>query len=467
MLRKTLTYRLAVTSTVWVTGSLVAAGFLLTFLFRDHIERRFDQELYDHLEELVAAGEVTPEGAFELSWIPSDPRFNRPQSGWYWQVARAGKDAARSGSLWRSRMPVLTPEAEHRPQVQLLEGPGNERLRALVQDITLPETEDHFTFAVAGPASDVQADVDRFVMQLAMTLAILGVGLLGAVLFQVRFGLRPLRAMQTALADIRAGRAERLPESFPEEVEPVVKELNALLEHNKTILERARTQSGNLAHALKNPLTVIGNEVEEVEGCRGQLLREQLSIVAKSVERYLSRARAAGSAGVLGARTSVEDTIEDLRFSMELLYKDRNLVVRVSGTAGVFFRGDSHDLSEMVGNLMDNACKWARHEVLVAAHRRGELFTIAIEDDGPGIPEERRTEVLHRGRRLDEGVPGSGLGLDIVQDLAELYRGNVAIGTSPLGGVSRRTDLAGGGIASSRSTAGRRGAPHHRCPAGQ
>lgn len=435
MLRKTLTFRLAATSTVWVTGSLVAAGFLLTFLFRDHVERRFDQELYDHLEELIAASEMTPKGIFELTWTPSDPRFNRPQSGWYWQIARTGSDAAKSDSLWRSRIPFVTPEAGQAPQVQLIEGPGSERLRALVQDITFPETEDHFTFAVAGPASEVQADVGRFAVQLAMTLAFLGVGLLAAVLFQVRFGLRPLRAMQTALAAIRSGRVERLPETFPEEVKPVVDELNALLDHNKAMLERARTQSGNLAHALKNPLTVLRNEAGEIEGARGELLRDQLSLITDSIDRYLSRARAAGSASVLGARTSVKDTIEDLRFSMELLHKDRELTFRVSSPDGLFFRGDPHDLSEMVGNLMDNACKWASHKVFISTEKQGEHLIIVVEDDGPGIPEERWVEVLHRGRRLDETLPGSGLGLDIVQDLAELCRGSLAIGMSSLGGV--------------------------------
>jgi signal transduction histidine kinase len=441
MLRKTLTFRLVAASTIWVSVSLVAAGLLLTFLFRDHIERRFDQELYDHLEELVAASEISPADSFELTWTPSDPRFNRPQSGWYWQIARGGSDAAKSESLWQTRMGVPKPEADRPPQVQLLEGPGKERLRVLVQDITLPETDDHFTFAVAGPAEDVQADVDRFVMQLAMTLAVLGVGLLAAVLFQVRFGLRPLRAMRTALADIRSGRAERLPETYPEEVEPVVEELNALLEHNKIILQRARTQSGNLAHALKNPLTVIRNEAAKVEGTRGRLLREQLSAVTDSIDRYLSRARAAGTAGVLGARTPIKETIEDLRFSMELLHKERDLAIRVSGADGLFFRGDTHDLEEMVGNLMDNACKWARRRVLVSAQRHGDHLTVAIEDDGPGIPEERRTEVLHRGRRLDETLPGSGLGLDIARDLAELYRGSLILGTSSLGGVRAELTL--------------------------
>jgi signal transduction histidine kinase len=259
------------------------------------------------------------------------------------------------------------------------------------------------------------------------------------VLLQIRFGLRPLRAMRSALAEIRAGRSGRLPETFPAEVQPVVSELNDLLDHDAAKLERARTQAGNLAHALKNPLTVIRNEAREVEGERGAILRDQVAVVSNHVERYLVRARAAG--GVLGVRTEVEGTIEDLRFSMNLLHRDRDLDIRVSGAGGLFFRGDAHDLEEMLGNLIDNACKWARTRVTVSARRVDSHLVIAVEDDGPGVPEERHAEVLHRGRRLDETVAGSGLGLDIVQDIAELYHGSLTLGDSRIGGLRAQLDL--------------------------
>jgi len=336
---------------------------------------------------------------------------------------------------------VDEPELGVRPVTQIFSGPGEERLRALVQDITLPEADTLFTFVVAGPISDIERDVDRFVMELTITLSALGFGLIAAVLLQIRFGLRPLHRIKHFLTDIRTGRSNRLPEAFPEEVRPVATELNALLDHNTAMLARARTQAGNLAHALKNPLTVIQNELRDVEGERGQLLRDQVSEVTKHIERYLAHARAAGAAGVLGARASVKETIEELRFSMELIHKDRGLSFRISGADGLFFQGDPHDLEEMVGNLMDNACKWTHSLVAVTARKSEGRLIITVEDDGPGIPEERRTEVLHRGRQLDEAAPGSGLGLDIVQDLALLYRGSMTIQTSPLGGVSAVLDL--------------------------
>jgi len=444
MLRRSLTFRLVATATLWLVGWLAAAGLLLVFLFRDHIERRFDRQLFDHMEEMVAASEVTAGGELVLPWTPSDPRYNRPHSGWYWQIASSEDVVVRSESLWHDRLEVERPRAGSGAQVQALIGPGQEALRGLVADITLPRARGHFVLAVAGPLSDIDRDVDAFVVQLAMTLGTLGIGLLGAVLLQVRFGLQPLRALRQAIAGIREGRSERLPESFPEEVQPVVSELNALLDRDAALLDRARTQAGNLAHALKNPLSVIRNEAREVEGERGALLRDRIAAISDHVDRYLVRARAAGSGDVLGARAAVADVVDDIRFSMGLLHRERGLEIAVSGLDGLVFRGDARDLEEMVGNLMDNACKWAKTQIAVGASQVDDRLVIAVEDDGPGIPGDRRAEVLHRGRRLDETVAGSGLGLDIVQEIAVLYRGSLALDESELGGLRARLDLPAG-----------------------
>ncbi len=445
MLRKTLTLRLIGTSIVWVVASLLAAGILLVLLFRDHIERRFDAMLVGYLEELVAASELADTGALTLAWTPVDPRFNRPHSGWYWQILQGENAAAQSNSVWHSRLDITAPRPGSGPQIQQFTDPGNQLARALVEDITLPEAETHFTFVVAAPVADIERDVKEFTSNLTITLSALGIGLLCAVLFQVGFGLQPLRAMQRALADIRSGRSDRLPETFPDEVQPLVTELNALLDHNAALLDRARVQSSNLAHGLKNSLTVITNEAREVKGKQGRILRDRAASMANGIDRYLSRARAGGPGTALGARTAVRDVVEDLRFSMDLLFKDRALDIRVSGLDGLSFKGDRQDLEEMLGNLMDNACKWARTEVLVRGEQAGGRVVIAIEDDGPGISEEQQAKVLQRGRRLDETVPGNGLGLDIVRDVAELYRGTIKLGRSRLGGLSVRLDLPASG----------------------
>jgi signal transduction histidine kinase len=441
MIRRTLTLRLLAGSIAWVAATLLATGVLMAVLFRDYIERRFDAALMDHLEELVAAAELDRQGALALTWVPVDPRFNRPQSGWYWQVRAAGAVMAQSESIWGHRLDLPDAPAAAGPQTQQFVGPRRQPLRAILQDITLPEADRHFTFAVVGPVADIDRDVADFAWQLALTLTALGVGLLGAVLFQIRFGLGPLRAMQRALADVRFGRSTRLPETFPAEIQPVVSELNALLDHSESLLDRARTQAGNLAHALKNPLTVIANEARAVEGERGALLREQALGMKSCIDRYLTRARAAGSDGVLGARAAVAGVVEDLRFSLDRLYQDRGLDIRVSGLDDLRFRGDAQDLEEMLGNLLDNACKWARRQVHVHGRATDGRLRIAVEDDGPGIPEARQAEVLRRGGRLDEATSGSGLGLDIVRDVAALYHGSLALGRSSLGGVRAELDL--------------------------
>ena len=440
-MRNSLTWRLIATSFAWVGVTLLVTAVLLVVLFRGHIEKRFETLLLDHLEELVSASELTPEGVLQMTWRPSDPRFNRPHSGWYWEILQSGVSVASSDSLWRDSLKVTKPPVGEVPQTQQVSGPENEPLQVLVQDITFPEVEKPLFFVVAGPVADIEDNVRAFTAQIAITLTALGIGLLLVVWFQVRFGLRPLQALQLALGDIRKGNAQRLPENYPVEVEPMVSELNGLLDHNTALLERARTQVGNLAHALKNPLTVIRNEAKSIENEQGRVIREQTAAMSNSVGRYLSQARIAGTIGILGARSDVKAIIEDLCFSMERLYRMKGLEIQRLGLEGCWFRGEAQDLEEMLGNLIDNACKWARSQVLIHAECVGDRLLIVVEDDGPGIPGRQQVEVLERGRRLDEKVPGSGLGLDIVQDIAGLYRGSIALGQMPGGGLRAQLDL--------------------------
>ncbi len=438
---KSLTLRLVFASFAWIGVTLLITAVLLVMLFRGHIEQRFETLLFDHLEELVAASELTRQGTLQMTWRPSDPRFNRPHSGWYWEILQSGVSVARSGSLWKDRLEVAEPVVGGAPQIQQLAGPEDEPLQVLVQEITFPEVEQHFLFVVAGPVADIEKNVRAFTGQAAITLTVLGIGLLLVVWFQVRFGLRPLQTLQQALGDIRTGKAQRLAEIYPLEVEPVVSELNGLLDHNRALLERARTQVGNLAHALKNPLTVIRNEARSINSRQGRVIREQTLAMSNSVDRYLSQARIAGTAGVLGTRADVNKIIEDLCFSMERLHRQRDLKILRTGLVGCWLRGEAQDLEEMLGNLMDNACKWARSQVWVRSECVDDRLQIVVEDDGPGIPEQQQVEVLERGRQLDEKVPGSGLGLDITQDIAGLYRGAITLGRASSGGLSVQLDL--------------------------
>lgn len=439
MRHNSLTLRLALAAAALIAVGLAATGALLVFMFRDHIERRFDMALADHMEELVAASEIGANGAFVLTWRPTDPRFNRPGSGWYWQIASDGVVLSHSLSL--VGMTLDRPVASGADRIAVLEGPIGRGLRAYVRPITLPGTDGVFVYTVAGPEDDIAADVRRFSAITAVTLAVLGLCLIAAVIVQVRFGLNPLVHLRRALTDIRTGRIHRMPETFPDEVEPVVEEVNALLDQNTLLLDRARTQAGNLAHALKHPMTVMALEARHVEGERGQIMAEQLTAMRNAIDRHLSRARVAGLSGAVGARTPVGEVVDGLRISMERLHAERKLVIESLPCNGLLFAGTAEDLEEMLGNLMDNACKWATRRVRVGGEAQQDRLRMTVEDDGPGIAESHRHLVLARGRRLDESVSGAGLGLDIVRDIAEMYRGSLVLDESPLGGLRAVLDL--------------------------
>ncbi|MGD9851101.1 MAG: ATP-binding protein [Nitrospirales bacterium] len=436
MKRNTLALRLLILSSVWVAVTLVVVGVLLILLFRSHVERRFDDFLFDQLKGNIAASEISPtDGALQMTWIPSNLRFHRPLSGWYWQILENGTLRARSRSLWQHTLSVTDPGIGTGLQYQILVDPVGMALRGLVENVTLPESDALFTFVVAGPVSNIDQDVHEFSTMLLITLTALGVGLVGAVFFQIRIGLRPLSRLQQALSDTRSGKTARLPESFPGEVQPVVSELNALLDHNAAVLERARTQTANLAHSLKNPLMVLTNEARAINDEQGHLMEEQLENMTHSIHRYLSKARMAGASRLPGTRTVVGTIAEDLRFSLEYLYKDKNLDIQLVGLDEIYFQGDEQDLQEMLGNVLDNACKWAKTVVQVCGERAGDKWRVVVEDDGPGIPKGQEAVVIQRGRRLDEAISGSGLGLDIVSDIAVLYGGSLSLDRSSLGGV--------------------------------
>ncbi len=438
---KSLSARLAITSGAWTVITLVLTGVILTLLFRAHIERRFDELLQDHLQENIAASEIDANGQLTLSWIPSDPRFTQLRSGWYWAVWRGNEQIAQSRSLWRHQLLVDTPAAGTGTGIQATAGPEGELLRAAVEDITFPSSDDHFAFIVAGPIHDIERDMQEFTRNLALTLATLGVGLLGVVFLQIRFGLRPLHDLQRALAQVRTGESNELPTGYPAEVEPLVEDLNALLAQNALLLNRARTQTGNLAHALKNPLTVIMNEARQLPTDQGDVLCEQATTMKHHIERYLSRARAAGSVSLPGARADVQAIVEDLRFTLDRIYAEKGLSIDVTALKGLYFRGDAGDLEEMMGNVMDNACKWARYHVEVSGHATDGRLILLVDDDGPGIAETARSYAFERGGRLDEQTAGSGLGLSIVHELAELYLGSIRLSSSPNGGMRVRLEL--------------------------
>jgi signal transduction histidine kinase len=265
--------------------------------------------------------------------------------------------------------------------------------------------------------------------------------MIGAVFTQVRLGLKPLRRLSAEIASIRGGRRERLSRDFPEEVAPLVEEVNALIDHNNTVVERARTHIGNLAHALKTPISVLTARVGGESGPLAEVVRQQAGVIYRHVEHHLARAHSAGASGPVGRRTDVPATIEDMRRTVAQIYADRHLDIRIDAAPGLVFLGERQDFEEMLGNLVDNACKWAKNRVRLTARADGNRLLLAIEDDGPGLPEAFRAEAFERGTRLDEAVPGTGFGLAIARDIAAIYGGRIQLARSSLGGLAATLDL--------------------------
>ncbi|MFN3627131.1 MAG: ATP-binding protein, partial [Parvibaculum sp.] len=238
-----------------------------------------------------------------------------------------------------------------------------------------------------------------------------------------------------------SGRATKLEGEFPAEIEPLAEELNGLLEGNREVLERARTHVGNLAHALKTPLSVLTNEARSHDGPFGETVRRTTMQMREQIDRHLARARMAASANVLGANTPVKPVLKRIANALERIHAERGIAIEIDCADETGFRGEAQDLEEVAGNLIDNACKWAEENVRVTVtaagieRRNRPYILIAVEDDGPGLPEEARKTALKRGARLDESKPGSGLGLSIVTEIAELYGGELKLETSSLGGL--------------------------------
>jgi signal transduction histidine kinase len=326
-------------------------------------------------------------------------------------------------------------------------GPEGQRLRIVEREIDVGDSGIYLV-QVAATTEEVEYQIWQFELALTVTFAILAVALAGAAALQVRFGLRPLRNLREEVVAIRQGESERIEGRFPEDLAPLAGELNLLIASNREILERARTQVGNLAHALKTPLSVLINEARTESSPLASKVSEQATVMRDQVTWYLDRARAAARAAVIGAASEVEPVVSGLVRTFEKIYAERGISFAAEIDPALRFRGERQDLEELIGNLVDNAGKWARTHVEIRAGRVDSVqagarpsFEIVIDDDGPGLPEGSRGEALARGRRLDETKPGSGLGLSIVTDLVAAHGGMVALEDCPLGGLRVRLRL--------------------------
>ena len=446
MRANSLALRLFISAAAWMAAILLLTGIVLSSLYRETVERAFDRRLGVYIRTLVAEIAAPEDTAERYPQSLGEPLFELPLSGWYWQIVRidtAKPETRSSRSLWDGNLPRLgDPNAAAVARQGYVRGPEDQRLRLAERTIDLGD-DGRYLVVVAGDAIEIEEEIQAFDNWLMLTFFILGVVLLLTTFFQVRFGLAPLKRISQSLAAIRSGRAERLEGNFPEEIAPLARETNALIEANREIVERARTHVGNLAHALKTPLSVMMNEATtRPNDPLGAKVREQIDIMRDQVTRHLERARMAARLTIVGSVTDVVPTVAALARTMEKIHRDRDIVIEVTAPQNVRFRGEQQDLEEMVGNLVDNASKWAQSRVCVEVvserapgSRQLEVVRIVVDDDGPGLSPGERDQVSRRGQRLDETKPGSGLGLSIVTELSSLYGGALTLGNAPLGGL--------------------------------
>jgi signal transduction histidine kinase len=443
---RSIAVRLAVSALFWSGVILVGAGVVLVALYREATERGFDQRLLVHVTTL---GSQVATGRDALA--AGDPLFALPFSGWYWQVGAPGaslRELSTSSSLVGAALPWLEGPGAALGAVRTgyVEGPDGQRLRAVERSLAAGKGG-RFTGLVAPPPDESAAAIRRFALALAATFAALGLLLGLSTLLQIRFGLRPLARLRAAVVAIRRGESETVSGDYPHDIAPLAGEINLLIGSNRDILERARTQVGNLAHALKTPLSVVMNEAAAHPGPLAETVRAQAETMRGQVVYHLDRARAAAQVGVLGTVTPVAPVAASLMRVFAKIHAGKRLDLALDAPEEARFRGEKQDLEEMLGNLLDNAAKWARGRVVLRARSSGDperpRLLLIVEDDGPGVPADRRHEMVVRGRRLDETVPGSGLGLSIVADLAALYRGSLTLGESDMGGLSATLDLPG------------------------
>lgn len=447
-----LAFRLFLSAMVITLVVLAVAGFVLSSLYRNAAERSFDRRLDVYLKTIVAEVANAPDMTLPEPVALGDPLFSFPRSGWYWQItfASGGQVQRRaSRSLVDVRLPLLLEQGiTARPGLMregYESGPGGEVLRVVERDVDLGN-DARYVVSVAAVAAELEEEIAAFNLALAGTLVVLAAAFLLVVIVQVRFGLKPLSHISESLADVRSGKAERLEGAYPIEIVPLVREVNALIDANREIVERARTHVGNLAHALKTPLSVLMNEAGTRDDPLAEKVRDQAGVMRDQVAHYLERARMAARVTVVASVCEVTPVVTSLARTMEKIHRSKDLTIDVRIADDVHFRGEQQDLEEMVGNLVDNACKWAtsRVEVEVCIGRPKSpgdrvFFHITIDDDGPGLDPARRVDVGRRGRRLDESKPGSGLGLSIVHELAVLYGGRFELSSAPTGGL--RTEL--------------------------
>ncbi|WAT18677.1 HAMP domain-containing sensor histidine kinase [Aurantiacibacter sp. MUD11] len=420
----------------WITALLLVGGVALDRALTNLVSNQFDEQLAISLNSMVLSAELDPFGEVRFNRILGDQRFLEPNSGFYWQIDGEGVPPYASRSLWDNLLEIREDARAYEPIFYNSSQFENEDLRIAQRTVALPGSDVEWQFVVAGSREDLDQQLADIRAILVWSFAVLGIGLFLMAMAQTWYGLGPLRRVRKAIARIRTTGTNRVTDPLPLEVQPMVDELNALLEHSEKQAEEARTHAGNLAHALKTPLTVLNNAASAGAPDLDRTVMREAAVMRRQVDHHLARARAVGRRAVGLSRASALDSAVAVERAVSRLYPDVRFDIDGKGEGEVAV--ERQDLDEMIGNLIENAAKYGGGSVFVTvdAEPDAETCAILVEDDGTGIPEAKRAEIFGRGARLDTEKPGTGLGLAIVRDVAVIYGGDVQLGESEdLGGL--------------------------------
>ncbi|MEO7602242.1 MAG: ATP-binding protein, partial [Sphingomicrobium sp.] len=422
-----LTRRMIGIAAIWIGALLLIGGFALDRILSKSLVDNFDEQMVFILNSMVAASEIGPDGEVRFNRPPADQRFLEPYSGLYFQISGSGADTFPSRSLWDRRLRVGDTHEDVKPHLydsgEFSTAGNEEPLRIVERDAVLPGSEVRWRFQVAQSREAINGQISRLRSTLGWSFAALGFGLLILAALQTVYGLWPLRRVRREVASIRSGEKTRIGQDFPSEIRPLTEEINQLLAHSEEQAEEARRHAGNLAHALKTPLTVITNAATADDPGLTDIVCREATAMRRQVDHHLARARAIGRRASAQARARVWDSLEAVQRAVERMHE--GVTIDIAGNRSAEVRVERQDLDEMLGNLIENAAKYGGGRVFVTVVPSGPKVDILIEDDGPGIPVEKSGDLFTRGARLDTtGKPGTGLGLAIVRDVAIIYGGS-------------------------------------------
>lgn len=441
-----LSRRLLIAAGALIAAALIIAAILISFVLHRFVQNQIDQRLDAQISFLASMLQVDQNGQLKLSGTADGPPFDRPRRGWYWTVS--GPDnSVRSSSLRGADLtpptvgdhpppPPPPPDApeppKDRPAPADGTGPDNQMLHYRIAKLTISGRP--VTIVATAPRDAVLGPLGEAMRTLAISLALLGAALIGAMLLQVRLGLRPVESLRRAIADVRAGNRDRVPETQPRELQPLADELNALLGENAANLERARRHVSNLAHGLKTPLATLSIALrKDAPGADG--MQSLVVLMDRRIRHHLGRARSAALGGPVRARTVLAPRVADLILVLGKVNADKAVTTDPRIASSIAVACEQQDIDEMLGNVLENAFGWCRSRIVVEARGDGRSVVLTIDDDGPGLSPEQIDNAVQAGRRLDESAPGFGFGLSITRELAELYAGALTLSRSPLGGL--------------------------------